>query len=593
MQDKSNPLAPARPRPLYDALFQNRRLMIVALTFSGVMSILALTSSFYMLEVYDRVLASRSIETLALLTLIAIVALAVFGWLDSLRLRLVQRIATRTADALGKTLLRAMVATASQSGGALSRNGLRDLETVKNFVGSPAINVVMDTPFTIVFFAVLLMLHWLLLLIVVVGGGILMGIAWMSQTMTNATLVKSIDTQVRAGNFAEDGLRNADVLEGMGMSATFVDRWHGQWIESMRLTTLSADRDSKLTSMSRTVRLLIQVALLGAGALLILDFKATGGVMIAASIIGARALAPIEGGVASYKGYIAARLAWNRIEDTLRNAPRRDEGMALPAPTGKLSAIRVSYINPLTRKPVLNNVNFDLLPGESLGVIGPSASGKSTLVRLLIGAWPCAGAVRLDGADIYAWPRTELSRYVGYLPQDVELFAGTIRENIARMHEGDPEMVVTAAKRAGAHDMILGLPRGYDTEIGQRGHRLSGGQAQRIGIARALYGDPRLVVLDEPNSNLDGAGEDALLFGLQGLKRDGVTVVIVAHRPSILAGVDKILVLRGDGSVEAVGPRAEVLAQFTRRAAGQPPQQPQPPGNVVNLSVAPDHGGKT
>jgi ABC-type protease/lipase transport system fused ATPase/permease subunit len=200
--------------------------------------------------------------------------------------------------------------------------------------------------------------------------------------------------------------------------------------------------------------------------------------------------------------------------------------------------------------------------------------------------------VRLDGADIYAWPRTELSRYVGYLPQDVELFAGTIRENIARMHEGDPEMVVTAAKRAGAHDMILGLPRGYDTEIGQRGHRLSGGQAQRIGIARALYGDPRLVVLDEPNSNLDGAGEDALLFGLQGLKRDGVTVVIVAHRPSILAGVDKILVLRGDGSVEAVGPRAEVLAQFTRRAA-QPPQQPQPPGNVVNLSVAPDHGGKT
>jgi ABC-type protease/lipase transport system fused ATPase/permease subunit len=213
-------------------------------------------------------------------------------------------------------------------------------------------------------------------------------------------------------------------------------------------------------------------------------------------------------------------------------------------------------------------------------------------VRLLIGAWPCAaGTVRLDGADIYAWPRTELSRYVGYLPQDVELFAGTIRENIARMSEGDPEAVVAAAKRAGAHEMILGLPKGYDTDIGQRGLRLSGGQAQRVGIARALYGEPRLVVLDEPNSNLDGMGEEALVFTLAGLKRDGVTAVIVAHRPSILAGVDKLLVLRADGTVEAFGPRAEVMAQFAARR--QAPQQPQAPGNVVNLPVGPDHGSKT
>jgi len=314
--------------------------------------------------------------------------------------------------------------------------------------------------------------------------------------------------------------------------------------------------------------------------------------MIASSIIGARALAPIESGVASYKGFIAARLAWLRLEEILNTAPKRDEGMALPAPAGKLSVIRVGYINPLTRKPVLNNVGVELLPGESLGVIGPSASGKSTLVRLLIGAWPCtAGNVRLDGADIYSWPRAELSRHVGYLPQDVELFSGTIRENIARMSEGNPELVVAAAKRAGAHDMILGLPKGYDTEIGQRGHRLSGGQAQRIGIARALYGEPKLVVLDEPNSNLDSSGEEALVFTLAGLKRDGVTAVIVAHRPSILAGVDKIMVLRPDGNVEAVGPRAEVMAQFTRRAQQQPQPQQQP-GNVVNLPVAPEHGGK-
>jgi ABC-type protease/lipase transport system fused ATPase/permease subunit len=264
--------------------------------------------------------------------------------------------------------------------------------------------------------------------------------------------------------------------------------------------------------------------------------------------------------------------------------------MPLPAPRGQLNAIRLGYANPATRKTVLANVSLDLMPGESLGVIGPSASGKSTLVRLLVGAWPCTGGnVRLDGADIYAWPRTELSKYVGYLPQDVELFSGTIRENIARMAEGDPEAVVRAAKRAGAHEMILGLPKGYDTDIGQRGLRLSGGQAQRVGIARALYGEPRLVVLDEPNSNLDSIGEEALLTTLNVLKQDKVTVVIVAHRPSILSGVDKILALRGDGSPEAYGPRAEVMQQFTRRGAPQP--QPTP-GNVVTLPVSPELGVK-
>jgi len=578
---------------LRDAVAANRRLLMVAFGFSAAMSILALTTSFYMLQVYDRVLTSRSIETLALLTLIAVGALAVFGWLDSLRLRLVQRVAMRTADALGKRVLRAMVSTSSLNGGANIRNGLRDLDTVKNFIGSPAINVVLDAPFLIIFLIVLVMLHWVLLAIVLVGGAILIVLALIGQKMSNLALAKSIESQSRTHIFADDGLRNADVLEGMGMSQAFVDRWHGEWISSMRETTKAMDRDSRMTSASRAVRLLIQIALLGGGALLILDFKATGGIMIAASIIGARALAPIESAVASWKSFVAARLAWNRIDEILNSAPKRDDGMRLPAPQGRLSANRLGYVNPITRKPVLGNVVIDLLPGESLGVIGPSASGKSTLVRLLVGAWPCtSGNVRLDGADIYAWPRTELSAYVGYLPQDVELFSGTIRENIARMNEGDPDAVVAAARRAGAHEMILGLPRGYDTDIGQRGLRLSGGQAQRIGIARALYGDPKLVVLDEPNSNLDSMGEEALLQTLNILKQDKVTAVIVAHRPSILSGVDKILVLRADGSPEAYGPRAEIMQQFTRRAAPQQPQQPAPPGNVVTLPVLPDHGAK-
>jgi len=602
----------SRPRPLYDAVMANRRLLMMGLGFSAAMSILALTTSFYMLQVYDRVLTSRSADTLFLLTVIAVGALAVFGWLDSLRLRLMQRVALRTADALGEKVLRAMVATSSVTGGAGIRNGLRDLETVKNFIGSPAINAIMDAPFMLLFFLVLLMLHWVMLAIVVVGGGVLVVLALMSQRLTNASLTQAIEAQARTHNFADDGLRNADVLEGMGMSQTFVERWHGQWIGSMRMNTLAADRDSKLTSTSRTVRLLIQIALLGVGALLILDLQATGGIMIAGSIIGARALAPIESGVATYKSFLAARLAWNRLEDILNNAPKRDEGMALPAPKGALSAVKVGYANPQTRKTIVANVGFELAPGESLGVIGPSASGKSTLVRLLVGAWPCtAGNVRLDGADIYTWPRVALRHHVGYLPQDVELFAGSVRENIARMDEGDPELVVRAAKRAGAHDMILQLPKGYDTDIGQRGVRLSGGQAQRIGIARALYGDPKLVVLDEPNSNLDSSGEEALLLALLGLKRDGVTVVIVAHRPSILSNVDKVLALRIDGTPEAYGPRGEVFQQFTRQPAAPQPQpasqqgkivptaasaKPAPAastGKVVSLAAPPDHGAKS
>ena len=286
---RTNPFAPSRPSPLRDAVAANRRLLMVAFGFSAAMSILALTTSFYMLQVYDRVLTSRSIETLALLTLIAVGALAVFGWLDSLRLRLVQRVAMRTADALGKRVLRAMVSTSSLNGGAGIRNGLRDLDTVKNFIGSPAINVVLDAPFLIIFLVVLVLLHWVLLAIVIVGGAILVALALAGQKMTNPALAKSIESQSRTHNFADDGLRNADVLEGMGMSQAFVDRWHGEWISSMRESSKAMDRDSRMTSTSRAVRLLIQIALLGGGALLILDFKATGGIMIASSIIGARA----------------------------------------------------------------------------------------------------------------------------------------------------------------------------------------------------------------------------------------------------------------------------------------------------------------
>ncbi|HXL99910.1 MAG TPA: type I secretion system permease/ATPase [Rhizomicrobium sp.] len=569
--------------PVRAALEANARVFAVCFGFAAAMSILALTVSFYMLQVYDRVLTSRSTDTLLLLTIIAAGGVFVFSALDSLRLRLLIRIGMRVANQLTAQVLRAMIALSAQAGGAVARQGLRDIDTVRNFIGSPGLAALIDAPFLLVFLFVLFMLHWAYFLIVLIGGGTIVAIAVLDQFITSRTLTSSIGATIRAHQFAEDGLRNADLLEGMGISSTFVGRWRDQWVESLRLSLQSSDKDSILTGLSRGVRQFIQVCLLGTGALLVLKFHASGGVMIAASIIGSRALAPIETMVSTWKSITATRLAWGRILEILRRAPKREEGMPLPAPTGKLNVERASYVPPGARKPIVAGVSFELLAGDSLGVIGPSASGKSTLMRLLCGAWPCvSGIVRLDGADIYGWPRAELSKYIGYLPQDVELFGGTVRDNIARLTEGDPQDVVDAAKLAGAHEMILALPNGYDTDIGESGAKLSGGQRQRLGIARALYGSPRFVVLDEPNSNLDAAGEEALLVTLAELKRRKSTVVIVAHRPSILAAVDKMLALR-DGAVEAFGPRNDVIQKYTPR----PPAQPRPPGqaNVVPMAA--------
>ncbi|HXC54636.1 MAG TPA: type I secretion system permease/ATPase [Rhizomicrobium sp.] len=573
------------PDPVRAALAACKPLFGAAFAFSAAMSVLALTTSFYMLQVYDRVLASRSSDTLLLLTVIAVVAIGVFAALDSLRMRLLQRIGLRVGEMLSGKVLRAMVATSSQNGGVTLRSGLRDVDTIRGFVGSPGFAALIDAPFIVVYMLVLFLLSPFFLLIVVIGGAILVAIAAANQRLTNPPLSRSIQLSMRAQTFADDGLRNADVLEGMGMSHTFVARWRQSWLEALAIGTAASDRDSRLSSISRGVRLLIQIFLLGAGALLILDFQATGGIMIGASIIGARALAPIEAIVGSWKSVIAVRLAWTRLVTLLGQAPKRDEGMKLPEPSGQIQVLGLSYVVPGTRRTILSNLSFELSAGETLGIIGPSASGKSTLLRLMVGAWPCSGGtVRLDGANIYEWPRAELSRHIGYLPQDVELFAGSVRENIARLGEGDPDTVVRAAKRAGAHEMILSLPKDYNTDIGDYGHKLSGGQSQRIGIARTLYGEPRYVVLDEPNSNLDGAGEDALLATLADLKADRVTVVIVAHRPSILQNVDKLLVLRANGTVEAFGPRAEIMQKFAARGAQRAP------ANVVPMTPAGDGG---
>ncbi len=560
-----------RADPIRDVLAAHRRAFGFALAFSAAISVLALTSSFYMLEVFDRVLVSRSEATLVLLTLIAVLGIAAGGVLDSLRRRLLFRVGMQVGDALSDKVLRAMVAMNSQVGGAAYRNGVRDVDTIRGFIGGPICAALMDVPFLLFYLVVLYFLHPLYLLVVLLGGVVLVALAFLTNAVTNKTLTQSLNMNVRAQAFAEGGVQNADVLEGMGMSSTFVSRWRRQWLAALRLNAMASERDARLAATSKSVRLLLQVALMAAGAVLILQYHATGGVMIGATIIGARAVTPIEVLISSWKNIVGLRLVRARLNELLNTAPRREEGMPLPPPEGRLRASGVQYVVPATRRIVVANVGFELAPGESLGLIGPSASGKSTLARLLVGAWPCtSGSVRLDGADIFAWPRALLNPYIGYLPQDVELFGGTVRDNIARMTEGDPDAVVRAARLANAHDMILALPKGYETEIGDAGHFLSGGQRQRIGIARALYGEPRLVVLDEPNANLDSAGEQALVATLAELKRLRVTVIVVAHRPAVLVNMDKILVMSPAGGMAAFGPTAEIMSQVSQGPHPEP-----------------------
>src|ERR1700744_362598 len=365
--------------PVRAAIDANKPLFVAGLGFSAAMSVLALTTSFYMLQVYDRVLSSRSEETLLLLTLMAFGAIMVFAALDSLRVRILARAGIRAADLIAADALRAMVATTSRNGGRDIRFGLRDIETVRNFIASPGFAALMDAPFVIVYLVVLALLHPIFLAIVLLGGAVLVAIALVTQRTTDPSLARGIGLSMRAHAFAEGGLRNADVLEGMGMSSVFVARWRRLWVQSLRVTTEASDRDSRLSALSRAIRMLIQITLLGVGAMLILDFRATGGIMIGASIIGARALAPIETIVSTWKNLVAVRLAWERIVTLMQEAPRREEGMALPPPIVRLQAVDVKYTVPATRRTILAGIGFEIAPGESLGVIGPSGSGKSTL----------------------------------------------------------------------------------------------------------------------------------------------------------------------------------------------------------------------
>jgi PrtD family type I secretion system ABC transporter len=558
---------------LYTALEGCRTSFIATGVFSFFINMLIMVVPLYMLQVFDRVLSSRSEETLLMLTLIAGFLLLTLGVLDGVRARVLIRAGLKLEDVLKGRVFGAVFERGVRDPEGGHTQALQDLDRLRQFLTGSGLIALLDAPWVPFFVAIIFLLHPWLGILSVIGSLLLFSLALINELTTRDPLQEANHQAIKATQFAEASLKNAEVLKAMGMLPGIRERWYAKRGQVMGLQALASDRASAVMGTTKFVRLFLQVGALGIGAYLVIYQTITPGAMIAASVLLSRALAPVEQAVGNWRTFVAARSAYGRLQHLLDSVPSEVVPMALPKPKGQLSVdqIVVTAPGPRSTAHILKRVTFDLAPGEILGVIGPTAGGKSTLARTLVGVWPVTGgSVRLDGADISEWNSIELGRHLGYLPQNVELFDGTIAENIARFDKIDPDKVIAVAVQAGVHDMILGMPQGYDTPIGEGGRALSGGQAQRIGLARALYGDPSLIVLDEPNSSLDGDGERALIKLIANLKAAGKTVVIIAHRPSILKGVDKILALQ-NGMVKAFGPPTEVMAQFISSMPGEKP----------------------
>ncbi len=554
-------LTPATvPEEARAAIAAARPLLVRAAWFSLAVNLLVLAGPIYMLQLYDRVLASRSVMTLAVLTLLVIGLFIAYGVLEFARTALVARAAARFDAELSPRAFSAGVDAARIGSAQAGETPLKDLKTLRQAMGGTALLAFFDAPFTPLFLLLIFMMHWALGLVALLGAAALVVLAILNERRSRAGLMAALEAQTASEAAMSGILRNAAAADAMGMRGALKERWARHAAKAAAAGAEAGDRITAFTAATRATRMLLQSLILGAGALLAVFGQVTPGVMIAASIIAGRALAPVESAIGQWRVFGTSIAAWRRLKSFLETAPKETAKISLPAPTGHLRLDRV-YCQPAgAKKPVLKGVSVEALPGEALGIIGPSGAGKSTLARAMVGVERIvSGEIRLDGADLLTWNREEVGRHIGYLPQEAELFDGTIAENIARFRaDRTDDAVIKAATAAGAMQMILALPDGFETAIGDRGGRLSVGQRQRIGLARALYGDPTLVVLDEPNSNLDAEGEAALSSAILALKQRGATVVIVAHRPSAITHVDKLLMLV-DGETRAFGPRDDVL----------------------------------
>lgn len=553
---------------LREAVASVRPHMVRAMWFSVFTSLLVLTPSWYMLQVYDRVVNSRSLMTLAMLTVVALAAFWVMELVEWSRAQVMHQAALKLDAALSSRVFRAVFDANLHRHPAGNVQPLQDLRTVTGFLHSPAFMALMEAPLTPIFLLLLFAISPWVGVAAILGALVQVLITWLNERATRGPLTQANQTAVRAQQYADGTLRNAQVIEAMGMIQAVHSSWIAQQYKMLLLQAKASEKAGMYSATSRCFQQFLSSLLLGLSAWLLLHDQLNGGgsMLIVSSILGGRMLAPLVQVVAQWAGVVAARNAWKRLEGLLTDIPAPEAAMALPAPHGAVVVEGVVAAAPGTQSQILRGVSFSLEPGQVLAVVGPSACGKTSLARLLVGVWPSlAGKVRLDGVDVFSWNKTELGPHIGYLPQGVELFEGTLAENIARFGEVNMAQVHAAAQLVGMHEAILALPDGYETQIGRYGSMLSGGQRQRVALARALYGSPAFVVLDEPNSNLDEEGEAALARAVVQMKQRGTTLVVITHRTSILSVVDKMLVMR-DGTTQAYGPRNEVLAALRKSA---------------------------
>lgn len=550
---------------LKDSLRPHKKVALLLVFFSMISNLAALAMSLYMMQLFDRVMSSRSHDTLMFLTLAIVMAILLAGALEAVRQNVANRLGTWLAQKIGPELLvRSLEQKIASPNARLE--ALRELSQVKNFLASPTLFSVVDMLWVPLYLLVVFLLHPAFGIICGLGALLLFGLTWYNERATRADIK---DAQVQASRnmqYAECLVRNSEVIDAMGMTRQTVAHWAQRYFSESDATDRSQNFSANVVAVTKFVRNAVQVALLGYGTVLVLDHQLTGGAMIAGSIIAARLLAPIEASMSYWKQFVIARHSFQRLVQFFDLPRPRSSEMSLPQPTGKLTVEALTYMVPGAKAAILKAVSFAIEPGTTLAIVGPSASGKTTLSRMLVGVLkPNSGHVRLDGADTFEWMRSDFGQHVGYLPQDIELLPGSVRQNIARFRpDASDADVIAAAKLADCHDMILQLEGGYDCMLTEGGHQLSGGQRQRIGLARALFGSPRLVVLDEPNSSLDARGDAALAMTIRRLKAMKVTTVIVSHRANLLQLADRIAMMM-DGRLVKFGAAAEVIDSMTGR----------------------------
>ncbi len=545
------------------SLFQPlRHILLTLILFSMVLNVLMLAPSLYMLQVYDRVLTSQNKFTLLALTLIILLAYLAIGFIEWIRSSMLVRLSAAMDLTESDRIHAAAFAQTPLARSTSPAQVMQDFSAVRQVVTGSVVLALLDLPWAPLYIALLFVFAWPLGVLAVVGMLLLTVIAIISERVTKEPLAESGKIASQAAFMLNKHHRHIEIISALGMIPVLGKRWQAQNKEALLLQIQASSKMSKLSALGRYIRLTLQSMTLGMGAFLVLEGKMSGGMMIAGSILLGRALAPVEQLIGSWKQLVSGLAAHQRLQLLLDDEKKTDQPFALPPPKGQISVEGVTVVLEAKSEPVLRNIKFSLVVGDTLAVVGPSASGKSTLARTLLGLIaPHTGDVRLDGADIRQWPREKLGQYVGYLPQDIELFEGTVAENIARFQEVDASLIIAAAQLAHVHDMILRLPKGYDTLVGEGGAMLSGGQRQRLALARAVFGQPRFVVLDEPNSNLDDQGDRALAQTLLDLKKQGTTVIVISHRTSILTVVDKMLLLQ-EGAQVSFGSREQVMKQL-------------------------------